>query len=34
MGEGALQFARERGLPLEDDAYFYDAYRYQQWEEA
>jgi len=34
MGEGALTFARERKLPLENSDYFYDAYRYQQWEEA
>jgi len=34
MGEGALAFARERGMNLEDDNYFYDAYRYQQWKEA
>ena len=34
MGEGALAFARERELSLENEEYFYDAYRYQQWEEA
>lgn len=31
---GADCFARERGLPLEDAAYFFDQFRYDQWQEA
>lgn len=33
-GEGANLFAAAQGLPLEDDAYFYNEFRYQQWQEA
>jgi L-asparaginase / beta-aspartyl-peptidase len=33
-GEGANQFAEAQGLPLEDDAYFYNEFRYRQWQEA
>jgi beta-aspartyl-peptidase (threonine type) len=33
-GYGAETFARERNLPFEPDTYFFDAYRYQQWQEA
>lgn len=33
-GEGALAFAREQGLTLEEDAYFYNEMRYHQWQEA
>lgn len=32
-GEGARQFALELGYTFEDDAYFYDDLRYQQWQE-
>ncbi len=31
-GEGALQFAAKNGYSLEDPDYFYDAVRYQQWQ--
>jgi beta-aspartyl-peptidase (threonine type) len=30
-GDGALQFAREKGITLEDDAYFFSQFRYDQW---
>ena len=30
-GEGAMQFSQKLGYALEDDAYFYDELRYQQW---
>jgi L-asparaginase / beta-aspartyl-peptidase len=32
-GDGARQFALEQGYTFEDDAYFYDELRYQQWQE-
>lgn len=32
-GEGAMAFAKSLGYPLEDDAYFYDDFRYNQWQE-
>ena len=32
-GDGARQFALEQGYTLEDEAYFYDELRYQQWQE-
>lgn len=31
-GEGALEFAKERGLQLENDDYFFSDYRYNQWQ--
>ncbi len=31
-GNGALQFACENGLKLMDDEYFFDQYRYDQWQ--
>ncbi len=31
-GEGAMQFAISRGWAIESDDYFYDEYRYQQWQ--
>jgi len=34
IGDGAVQFAKKHGLPMEEDAYFYDQLRYQQWQEA
>jgi L-asparaginase / beta-aspartyl-peptidase len=30
-GTGALEFAKLKGLKLEDDNYFYSDFRYQQW---
>ena len=33
-GAGAEQFAKQQGLQTEDDAYFYVAQRYRQWQEA
>lgn len=33
-GEGATLFAKEHNIQFEEDSYFYDAYRYQQWQEA
>jgi beta-aspartyl-peptidase (threonine type) len=33
-GTGAAAFARERNLAFEPESYFYDDYRYQQWQEA
>ena len=33
-GLGAEQFAKLQGLVFEDDAYFYNEQRYQQWQEA
>lgn len=30
-GEGALEFALKRGLPLEPDDYFFTPFRYEQW---
>lgn len=32
-GEKAEEFARQNALPIEDETYFYDAFRYQQWQE-
>jgi beta-aspartyl-peptidase (threonine type) len=34
MGAGAESFAREHGIAFEDDAYFYDEYRWQQLQKA
>lgn len=31
-GEGALQFAKELHLQLEDDEYFFSQFRYEQWQ--
>ena len=31
-GEGALQFAKEHQLQLEDEAYFFSQFRYDQWQ--
>jgi beta-aspartyl-peptidase (threonine type) len=33
-GKGALDFALEHALPLQDDAYFYDEFRHSQWQKA
>jgi beta-aspartyl-peptidase (threonine type) len=33
-GHGAEAFGREQGLDFEDDAYFYNEQRYNQWQEA
>lgn len=33
-GAGADAFARSAGLPIESSEYFYDAFRYGQWQEA
>lgn len=30
-GEGALQFAKEQQLKLEEEAYFFSQFRYEQW---
>lgn len=32
-GEGAMKFAEKMGYTLENDSYFYDELRYQQWQE-
>lgn len=32
-GNGALQFAKENGLKIEEDEYFYSAFRYDQWKQ-
>ncbi len=32
-GAGAMEFAKSLHYPLEDPSYFYDAFRYQQWQE-
>jgi beta-aspartyl-peptidase (threonine type) len=32
-GKGAMQFAKTLNYELKDEAYFYDALRYQQWQE-
>jgi len=32
-GEGAHEFAKQQGFSLEDPSYFYDDFRYQQWQE-
>ena len=31
--EGAMEFAISRGYKIEEPSYFYDSYRYQQWQE-
>lgn len=33
-GQGAEEFARMQGLQFEDDAYFYNQHRYEQWQQA
>ena len=33
-GEGAMEFAKRMGCTFEESSYFYDEYRYQQWQEA
>lgn len=32
-GEGAMRFAKNLGYTLENDEYFYDALRYEQWQQ-
>lgn len=32
-GEGAMRFAKELNYELADDSYFYDEFRYQQWQQ-
>lgn len=32
IGEGAANFAKVHQLPFEEPAYFYNAYRYEQWQ--
>lgn len=32
-GKGAMEFAKSLNYSIEDEAYFYDAFRYQQWQE-
>ncbi len=32
-GEGALEFAKSMGYTLEEDSYFYNQFRYDQWQE-
>ena len=32
-GKGAMRFAKDQGYSLEDDKYFFDAFRYEQWQE-
>lgn len=32
-GNGAFEFAHKQKVPLEDDQYFFDEFRYQQWKE-
>lgn len=32
-GTGALEFAKLRGLQMENEEYFYSAFRYQQWQQ-
>lgn len=32
-GNGALQFAKEQGLRIEEDEYFYSAFRHNQWKQ-
>ena len=32
-GDGAMQFARDQGYALEDETYFFDQFRYDQWQE-
>lgn len=31
-GEGALQFAKQQGLKIEDEDYFFSQFRYDQWQ--
>ena len=31
--QGALEFAKQNGIAIEDDAYFYTEQRYQQWQD-
>lgn len=31
-GEGALQFAKQQGLKIEDETYFFSQFRYDQWQ--
>ena len=31
--EGAMRFAKDQGYSMEDDSYFFDAFRYEQWQE-
>ena len=31
-GRGAMEFARQQQCALEDEAYFYDQFRYEQWQ--
>lgn len=31
-GQGAMEFARQQQCAMADEAYFYDAFRYQQWQ--
>lgn len=33
-GVDALEFAKEQGLDIESEEYFYDEFRYQQWQKA
>ncbi len=32
-GDGALLFAKEKGLQIEEDAYFFSQFRYDQWQQ-
>lgn len=32
-GDGALQFAKEKGLQIEEDIYFFSQFRYDQWQQ-
>lgn len=32
-GEGAMEYARAQGFRFEDERYFYDAFRYDQWQQ-
>jgi L-asparaginase / beta-aspartyl-peptidase len=34
IGDGAMQFAKKHHISTEEDAYFFDPLRYQQWQEA
>lgn len=31
--DGAMEFARERGIAMEPDEYFYSSFRYRQWQD-
>jgi len=33
-GEGAMEFAKQMGCAMEEDSYFYDEFRHQQWLQA